>query len=122
MTSNRPHPPQAGGGSCGRGRGGHHQEGEEATVHLSTAMKEIEREESRPQAIHILRKRGEEVVVVEEEDTTREVKRLRSSLFTAMKQVEVSIALAVSVFGIGDHGPLQSWCFAGCNTLKLATF
>ncbi|XP_066320407.1 uncharacterized protein [Miscanthus floridulus] len=38
-------------------------------------VEEIEHEESRPQAIRILRKRGEEVVVMEE-DTTREVKRL----------------------------------------------
>ena len=63
-------------------------------------VEEIEREGSRPQAVRILRKRGDEVVVVEEEDTTREVKRLRSTLSTAMKQIEVSIALAMSVFGI----------------------
>ena len=69
-------------------------------------VKEIECEESRPQAIHILRKRGEEVVVVEEEDTTREVKRLRFSFSMAMKQIEVSIASAVSVFGVGDYGLL----------------
>ena len=35
-------------------------------------------------------------MVVEEEDTTREVKRLRSILSMAMKQIEVSIASAVS--------------------------
>ena len=69
-------------------------------------VEEIEREESRPQAVHILRKRGDEVVVVEEEDTTREVKRLRSTLSIAMKQIEVGIASAVSIFGIGDYGPL----------------
>ena len=34
-------------------------------------VKEIEREESRPQAICILHKWGDEVVVVEEEDTIR---------------------------------------------------
>ena len=45
-------------------------------------------------------------MVVEEEDTTREVKRLRSTLSIAMKQIEVSIASAVSIFGIGDYGPL----------------
>ena len=59
-------------------------------------VEEIEREGSRSQTIRILRKRGEEVVVVEEEDTTREVKRLRSTLSIAMKQIEVSIASAVS--------------------------
>ena len=45
-------------------------------------------------------------MVVEEEDTTREVKRLRSILCTAMKQIEVSVVLAVSVFGVGDYGLL----------------
>ena len=34
--------------------------------------------------------------MVMEEDTTREVKRLRSTLSTAMKQIEVSIASVVS--------------------------
>ena len=69
-------------------------------------VEEIECEGSRPQAIRILRKRGEEIVVIEEEDITREVKRLRSTLSTAMKQIEVSIASAVSVFSVGDYGPL----------------
>ena len=45
-------------------------------------------------------------MVVEEEDTTREVKRLRSTLCTAMKQIEVSVVSTVSVFGIGDYGLL----------------
>ena len=39
-------------------------------------------------------------MVVEEEDTTREVKRLWSSLCMTMKQIEVSVASAVSVFGV----------------------
>ena len=65
-------------------------------------VEEIERKESRPQAIRILCKRGDEVVVVEEEDTSREVKRLRSTLSIAMKQIEVSIATAMSIFGVGE--------------------
>ena len=69
-------------------------------------VKEIEREGSRSKTVRIFRKRGEEIVVVEEEDTTREVRRLRSTLCTAMKQIEVSVASAVSVFGVGDYGPL----------------
>ena len=48
-------------------------------------VEEIEREESRPQAVRILRKRGDEVVVVEEEDTTRELRKLESALSTVMK-------------------------------------
>ena len=56
-------------------------------------VEEIGRKESQPQAVRILRKWGDKVVVVEEE-TTREVKRLWSTLSTAMKQIEVSIASA----------------------------
>ena len=41
-------------------------------------------------------------MVVEEEDTSKEVKRLRSTLSTAMKQIEVSIASAMSVFGVRE--------------------
>ena len=46
------------------------------------------------------------MVVVEEEDTTREVKRLQSAISTILKQIEVSVASAVSVFGVGDYGLL----------------
>ena len=42
-------------------------------------------------------------MVVEEEDTTREAKRLRSTLCIAMKQIEVSVASTMSVFGVGDY-------------------
>jgi len=48
-------------------------------------VKEIEHEGSRSQTVRIFRKRWEEVVVVKEEDTTREVKRLWSTLCTATK-------------------------------------
>ena len=48
---------------------------------------------------------GDEVVVVKE-DTSREVKRLWSTLSIAMKQIEVSIASAMSVFGVGEWGSL----------------
>ena len=69
-------------------------------------VEEIERGRSRPQTVCIFHKRGEEIVIVEEEDTTREVKRLRSTLCTAMKQIEVSVASTVSAFGVGDYGLL----------------
>ena len=45
-------------------------------------------------------------MVMEEEDTTREVKRLLSTLSMVMKQIKVSIASATSVFGVGEYGPL----------------
>ena len=67
-------------------------------------VKEIEREEARPQVVRILRKWGDKVVVVEEEDTTREVRRLESTLSIAMKQIKVSIASAMSVYVVGDWG------------------
>ena len=70
-------------------------------VEKEDEVEEIEREESRPQAVRILRKRGDEVVVMEEEDTTKEVKRLRSTVSTVMKQIEVSIVSAMYVFGVG---------------------
>ena len=55
-----------------------------------------------PQAIRILHKRGDEVVVVEEEDTTRELRRLESTLFGVIKQIKVSTASAMLVFDVGD--------------------
>ena len=65
-------------------------------------MEEIEHEESRPQAIRILCKQGDEVVVIEEEDTTRELRRLESTLSRVMKQIMVSTAPAMLVFDIVD--------------------
>jgi len=91
-------------------------QGAPPAVEEEDEVNEIEREGSRSQTVRIFRKEGDEVVVVEEEDITREVKRLRSTLSTAMKQIEVSIALAVSIFGVGEYGPLQSWCFAVHST------
>ena len=66
---------------------------------------EIEREGSRSQTVRIFCKRGDKVLVVEE-DTTKEVKRLRSTLCTAIKQIEVSVESTVSVFGVRDYGLL----------------
>ena len=66
-------------------------------------VEEIEHEEAQPQAIWILRKWGDKVVVVEEEDTTREVRRLVSTLSTAMKQIKVSIASTMSICVVRDR-------------------
>ena len=65
-------------------------------------VEEIEREESRPQAVRILRKRGDEVVAIEEEDTTRELRRLESTLSMVKKQIKVSIASPMFIFNVGD--------------------
>ena len=65
-------------------------------------VEEIEREESRPQAVRILYRRGYEVVVVEEEDTTRELRRLEFALVGVMKQIKVSTASVMFIFNVGD--------------------
>jgi len=41
-------------------------------------------------------------VVVVEEDTTRELRRLESTLSTAMKKIKVSNALSMFIFDVGD--------------------
>ena len=53
-------------------------------------VEEIEREEPRTQSVRILRKRDNDVVIVEEEDTTKEFRRLETSIFGVMKQIKVS--------------------------------
>ena len=42
------------------------------------------------------------MVVMEEEDTTREVKRLWSAVSMVMKQIEVSIVSVMYVFGVEE--------------------
>ncbi|XP_066392657.1 uncharacterized protein [Miscanthus floridulus] len=49
---------------------------------------EIEHAAPKPQSVCILQKHREEVVVVEEEDTTREIKRLKSTVAGVMTQIE----------------------------------
>ena len=53
-------------------------------------VEEIIRDEPRTQSVRILHKRGDEVVVVEEEDTPREMRRLKSALGGVIKQIEVN--------------------------------
>ena len=53
-------------------------------------VEEIVRDEPRTQSVRILRKCGDEVVVVKEEDTPREMRRLKSTLGGVIKQIEVS--------------------------------
>ena len=64
---------------------------------------EIEHAKPQPEAVQILRKHGDEVVVIEEEDTTREMRRLKTALAGVMKQIEVSIASGVLIFDVGDR-------------------
>ena len=61
-------------------------------------MEEIVHDEPRPQAVQILRKRGDEIVIVEEEDTTKEFRRLETTLAGVTKQIKVSTASGMLLF------------------------
>ena len=73
-------------------------------------VEEIERAEPRPQSVRILRKRSDEVVVIEEEDTTREMRRLKTALARVMKQIEVSTTSGVLIFDVGDQSSSLYLC------------
>jgi len=75
----------------------------QATVEEDEVV-EIERVEPKPQSVQILQKCGEEVVVVEEEDTTREIKRLKTAVAGVMTQIEVSTSLGTLIYVVGDQG------------------
>ena len=64
---------------------------------------EIERATPKPQSVRILQKHGEEVVVVEEENTTREIKRLKSAVAGVMTQIEVSTTPEIPIYVVGDQ-------------------
>ena len=63
-------------------------------------VEEIIRAEPQTQSVRIFCKRGDKVVVIEEEDTPKEMKRLKSALARVVKQVEVSVESLVFVFGV----------------------
>ena len=60
------------------------------TVEKEDMVEEIIRAEPQTQSVRIFRKRGDEVVVVKEEDTPKEMRRLKSTLAGVIKQIEVS--------------------------------
>jgi len=73
-------------------------------------VEEIERDEPRPQVVRILRKRGDDIVVVEEEDTTREFRRLKTALAGVTKQIKVSTASGMLPFDVGNWILTLSLC------------
>ena len=73
-------------------------------------VEEIEREEPRAQAVRILRKRGDDIVIVEEEDTTREFRRLETSLTGVMKQIKVSAVSGKILSDVGNWVSTWSFC------------
>ena len=60
------------------------------TAEEEDEVEEIVHAEPQTQSIRILRKRSDEVVVVEEEDTPKEMRRLKSALGGVIKQIEVN--------------------------------
>ena len=65
-------------------------------------VEEIEREEPRPQAVRILQKHGDDIVIVEEEDTTREFRRLETALARVTKQIKVRTMSGMLLFDVGN--------------------
>jgi len=53
---------------------------------------EIMHDEPRPISVRILRKRDDDIVIVEEEDITKEFRRLETALTGVMKQIKVNTA------------------------------
>ena len=66
-------------------------------------VEEIECAEPQLQSVQIIRKCGSKVVVIEEENTTRELKRLKIVVVGVMKQIKVNTATEMLVHVIGDR-------------------
>ena len=61
-----------------------------AAAEKEDVVEEIVRAEPQTQSVRIFYKHGDEVVVVEEEDTPKEMRRLKSTLAGVIKQIKVS--------------------------------
>ena len=61
------------------------------TAEEEDEVEEIIHAEPQTQPVRIFRKRGDEVIVVEEEDTPKEMRWLKSALTGVVKQIEVSV-------------------------------
>ena len=73
-------------------------------------VEEIMHDEPRPQSVRILRKRGDDIVIVEEEDTTKEFRRLETSLTRVMKQIKVSTASGKVLVDVWNWITILSLC------------
>ena len=73
-------------------------------------VEEIKREEPRAQAVRILRKRGDDIVIIEEEDTTKEFRRLENALTGVMKQIKVSAVSGKILIDVGNWVSTLSFC------------
>ena len=70
------------------------------TVEKEDMVEEIIRAEPQTQSVRIFHKRGDKVVVVEEEDTPREMRWLKSTLAGVVKQIKVSVESLVFIFEV----------------------
>ena len=73
-------------------------------------VEEIEREEPQAQVVRILQKHSDDIVIVKEEDTTREFRRLETSLTRVMKQIKVSTMPRVLLFDVRNWISTLSLC------------
>ena len=73
-------------------------------------MEEIIRDEPRPQSVRILRKRGDDIVIVEEEDTTKEFRRLETALTGVTKQINVSTTSGKVLVDVWNWITILSLC------------
>ena len=76
-------------------------------------MEEIVRDEPRPQLVWILRKRGDDIVIIEEEDTTKELWRLETALTGVMKQIKVNTTSGKVLVIVQNWITILSLCI--CN-------
>ena len=73
-------------------------------------VEEIVRDEPRPQSVRILRKHGDDIVIVEEEDTTKEFRRLDTAITGVMKQIKVSTASGKVLVDVWNWITILSLC------------
>ena len=73
-------------------------------------VEEIVRDEPRPQSVWILQKRGDDIVIVEEEDTTKEFRRLETALTGVMKQIKVNTTSGKVLVDVWNWTTILSLC------------
>ena len=73
-------------------------------------VEKIVYDEPRPQSVRILRKRGDEIVIIEEEDTTKEFRRLETALTGVMKQIKVNVVSGKVLVDVWNWITILSLC------------
>ena len=73
-------------------------------------VEDIIRDEPRPQSVLNLQKRGDDIVIVEEEDTTKEFRRLDTALTGVTKHIKVSTASGKVLVDVWNWITILSLC------------